>query len=127
VIRAGTTKDTFFAALYYASASMGAATTAYTTTNEVVGTNYVAGGISVTNGTDPTNSTTNAIWTPTASLAFGTLTITTAFDSCLIYNSTAAGKNAVGLFTFGSQTVTAGVFTLTMPANAAGTALLQIS
>jgi hypothetical protein len=44
----------------------------------------------------------------------------------LIYNVTQGGK-AVSVHTFGAQTVTAGTFTLTMPTNAAGTALLQIA
>ena len=126
VVRGATTVDTFNAALYLASASLGAATTVYTTTGEVSGSGYSAGGIAVTNANPPTNSTTNAIWTPSASLAFGTVTLSTAFDTALIYNAT-QGNKAVGVFTFGSQTVTAGVFTLTMPTNAAGTALLQIS
>jgi hypothetical protein len=55
------------------------------------------------------------------------VTLSTAFDTVLVYNNTASGKNAVSVHTFGSQTVTAGNFTLTMPTNAAGTALLQIS
>jgi hypothetical protein len=127
VVRGATTVDTFNAALYLASATLNAATTVYTTTGEVANsTTYAAGGIAVTNANPPTNSTTNAIWTPSASLAFGTNTFAVAFDTCLIYNAT-QGNKAVGVFTFGSQTVTAGVFTLTMPVNAAGTALLQIS
>jgi hypothetical protein len=49
-----------------------------------------------------------------------------AFDTCLLYNATQSNK-AVAVYTFGSQSVTASNFTLTMPANAAGTALLQLS
>jgi len=33
----------------------------------------------------------------------------------------------VSVHTFGAQSVTAGTFTLTMPANAAGTALLNVA
>ena len=127
VIRAGTTKDTFYGALYFATATIGAATTAYTVTGEATGTNYTAAGIAVTNATAPSTSGTTAFWTPSASLAWTTLTIATAFDCLLIYNNTAAGKNAVGAFTFGSQTITAGNFTLTMPTNDASTGLIRLA
>jgi hypothetical protein len=126
VTRAGTGADTFKAALYLASASLGAGTTAYSSTGEVTGTNYTAGGITVTNATAPTTSGTTAYWTPSGSLVYTNVTLSTAFDTVLIYNST-QGNRAVSVHTFGSQTVTAGTFTLTMPTNAAGTALLNIA
>ena len=126
VTRAGTGADTFKAALYLASASLGAGTTAYSATGEVTGTNYTAGGITVTNATAPTTSGTTAYWTPSASLVYTNVTLSTAFDTVLIYNSTQSNR-AVSVHTFGSQTVTAGTFTLTMPTNAAGTALLNIA
>lgn len=126
VTRAGTGADTFKAALYYATATLGAGTTAYTSSGEVSGTNYSAGGVTVTNATAPTTSGTTAYWTPSGSLVYTNVTITTAFDTVLIYNSTQSNR-AVSVHTFGSQTVTAGTFTLTMPANAAGTALLNIA
>jgi len=125
-IRAATTADTFKAALYLASGSQGAATTAYAVTNEVTGTNYTAGGVTVTNATAPTTSGTTAYWTPSASITYTNVTLSTAFDCVLIYNSTQSNK-AVSVHTFGSQTVTAGTFSLTMPSNAAGTALLNIA
>jgi len=124
--RGTTAADTFKAALYLASATLNASTTAYSATGEVSGTGYTAGGITVTNGTAPTTSGTTAYWTPSASLVYTTVTLTTAFDTVLIYNSTQSNA-AVGVFTFGSQTVTAGTFTLTMPSNAAGTALLNLA
>lgn len=120
------TTDTLKAALYLASGSLGAATTAYSATSEVSGTNYTAGGITVTNATAPTTSGTTGFWTPSASLVWTTVTLSTAFDTVLIYNSTQSNR-AIGVYTFGSQTVTAGNFTLTMPANAAATALIQLS
>lgn len=126
VTRGGTGADTFRAALYLASATYNAATTAYSVTGEVSGTNYTAGGIVVTNGTAPTTSGTTAYWTPSANLTWANVTLSTAFDAVLIYNSTQANR-AVSVHTFGSQTVTAGTFTLTMPTNAAGTALLNIA
>lgn len=126
VTRAGTGADTFKAALYLTTATINASTTAYTATGEVSGTNYTAGGVTVTNATAPTTSGTTAYWTPSASLTYTTVTLSTAFDTVLIYNSTQANR-AVSVHTFGSQTVTAGTFTLTMPTNAAGTALLNIA
>lgn len=126
VVRAGTGADTFKAALYLASATVNATTTAYSATGEVTGTNYVAGGITVTNATAPTTSGTTAYWTPSANLTWTNVTLSTAFDAVLIYNSTQANRS-VSVHTFGSQTITAGTFTLTMPTNAAGTALLNIA
>ncbi len=120
------TTDTLKAALYFATATINASTTAYTVTGEATGTNYSAGGIAVTNATTPTTSGTTAIWTPSASLVWTTLTISTAFDCVLIYNSTQANR-AISVHTFGSQTVTAGTFTLTMPANDSSNALIRIA
>lgn len=126
VTRGSTSADTFKAALYYATASLGAGTTAYSATGEVSGTGYTAGGTTVTNGNAPATSGTSAYWTPSASFSWTGVTISTAFDTVLLYNSTQSNK-AVSVHTFGSQTITSGNFTLTMPTNAAGTALIQIS
>ena len=130
-IRAATTADTFKAALYLTSATVNAATTAYSSSNEVTGTGYTAGGVTVTNATAPasTNSSATAgvgYWTPSASIVYTTVTLTTAFDAVLIYNSTQSNK-AVSVHTFGSQTITAGTFTLTMPSNTTSTALLRLA
>lgn len=125
------TADTFKAALYLASATVNASTTAYTTTGEVSGTNYTAGGVTVTNATNPTSSNTSSTagtgyWTPSASLTYTTVSLTTAFDCVLIYNSSQSNKS-VSAHTFGSQTITAGTFTLTMPSNTTSTALLRLA
>ena len=130
-VRAASTADTFKAALYLTTATINASTTAYTSTGEVTGTGYSAGGVTVTNATPPasTNSSATAgtaYWTPSASITYTSVTLTTAFDTVLIYNSTQSNK-AVSVHTFGSQTVTAGTFTLTMPANTTSTALLRLS
>jgi hypothetical protein len=130
-IRAATTADTFKAALYLASATVNAATTAYSATGEVTGTGYTAGGVTVTNATAPasTNSSATAgvgYWTPSASFVYTTVTLSTAFDAVLVYNSTQSNK-AVSVHTFGSQTITAGTFTLTMPSNTTTTALLRLA
>lgn len=138
VVRAGTTADTFKAALYLASATMDRSITSYTSTGEVSGTGYTAA--SLTTATDNvvpnTNSPTitvsvttasaTAYWNPSASIVFNTVTLSTAFDCVLIFNSTNSNR-AVGTWTFGSQTITAGNFTLTMPANDASNALLRIT
>jgi len=123
--------DTFKAALYLASATVNASTTAYSSTGEVTGTGYTAGGVAVTNATPPTATNSSAtagvaFFTPSASITYTTVTLTTAFDAVLIYNSTQSNK-AVSVHTFGSQTITAGTFTLTMPANTTTTALLRLS
>lgn len=129
VVRAGTTADSFKAALYLASATTNASNTAYTATGEVSGTNYSAGGVDLTGSPDwvaPTSSGTTAYSTPTASIVYTNVTLSTAFDAVMIYNSTQSNK-AVAVYTFGSQTVTAGTFTLTMPTNDASTGLLRIA
>ena len=127
VVRGATTKDDFKAALFLASASRGAADTVYDTTGEVSGTNYVAGGVAVTTANAPSNSGTSAIFTPSASIVFTNVTLATAFDAVLLYNDTSASKLAVSVHTFGSQTITAGTLTLTMPVDAPGTALIEIA
>ena len=125
------TGNSFKAALYLASATINASTTAYTVSGEVSGTNYTAGGVAVTNGTSPLSTNTSATagvayWTPSASITYTNVTLTTAFDAVLIYNSTNSNR-AVSVHTFGSQTITAGTFTLTMPSNTTSTALLRLS
>ena len=123
--------DTFKAALYLASATYNAATTAYSATGEVSGTGYTAGGVTVTAATAPTATNSSAtagvaFFTPSASITYTSVTLTTAFDAVLIYNSTQSNK-AVAVYTFGSQTITAGTFTLTMPSNTTTTALLRLA
>lgn len=115
--------NTIKAALYQTSASIGPSTTAYTATGEVSSSNYTAGGATVTNANVSASGTT-AIWTPSANLSWTTVSFTT--DCCLFYNSSVSNK-AIASFTFGSQTVSAGNFTLTMPTNDASNALIRIS
>ena len=123
--------DTFKGALYLASATLNASTTVYSSTGEVTGTGYSAGGVTVTNANPPvaTNASATAgvaYWTPSASLTYTSVTLTTAFDAVLIYNSSQSNK-AVSVHTFGSQTISAGTFTLTMPASTTTTALLRLA
>ncbi len=125
ITRGGTSADSFKAALYLSSATVNASTTAYSATGEVTGTGYTAGGVVVTNATPPTSSGTTAYWTPSASIVYTTVTIGPT-DAVLIYNDTQSDK-AVAVYTFSSQTVTAGTLTLTMPTNNSTDALLRIA
>ena len=129
VVRGATTADSFKAALYLTTATINAATTAYTATGEVSGTNYTAGGVDLTGTPDwiaPASTGTTAFSTPTANIVYTNVTLATAFDCVLIYNST-QGNKAVSSHTFGSQTITAGTLTLTMPTNDATTGLVRLA
>ena len=114
-------------ALYLASATTGPTNTVYTSTGELAATgNYTAGGASVTNANSAGLTSTTAYWTPSASISWTTLTSSGAFDAVMIYSTTDSNRN-IGVFTFGSQTVTAGTLTLTMPTNDSSTGLLRIA
>jgi hypothetical protein len=119
------TGNTFKLALYTNSASFTAATTAYTTTNEVGASgSYTAGGGTLTNVT-PTSSGTTAL-TDFADLSFTTATITAR--GALIYNDTAAGNPTVAVLDFGSdKTSTAGTFTIVFPPASATGAIIRIA
>lgn len=118
------TTDALKMALYQTSASISPSTTTYTSTGEVSSANYTAGGASVTNATAPTTSGTTAYWTPSANVSWTTVSFTT--DCALLYNDT-QGDSCIAVFTFSSQTVTAGNFTLTMPTNDASNGLIRIA
>lgn len=129
VVRAGTTPDSFKAALYLSSASVGPSTPAYTATGEVSGAGYSAGGVDLTGSPDwiaPASSGSTVYSTPTASIVFSSVTLSTSFNACLIYNAT-QGNKAVGVCVFDAQTVIAGTLTLTMPTNNNSTALLRLT
>lgn len=119
------TGDSFKLALYNNSASFTAATTAYTSSNEVSASgSYVAGGGTLTNVT-PTSSGTTA-FTDFADLTFTSATIT-AFGA-LIYNDTAAGDPAVVVLDFGgAKTSTAGDFQIVFPTADASNAIIRIA
>jgi hypothetical protein len=126
--RTVTTKDNFKMALYLVTATRNATDTVYNTTGELAGTgNYTQGGNAVTNATAPTNDGTTAHWTPSASVSWANLTSSGAFDAAVLYNDSATNKNEVAVFTFGSQSITAGTFTLTMPTNNGTTGLVRIA
>lgn len=126
VVRAGTGADTFKGAIYLASGSLGAGTTVYSATSEIANSGtYAAGGATITNATPPAITGTTAYWTPSAQIQFTSITFTAA-DALLVYNFS-QGNRAVSVHNFGSQSVTTGTFTLTMPVNGAGTALINIA
>ena len=120
--------DTIKGALFLVSGALApATTTAYATTNELTngaGTGYTAGGQTVAFPT-PVNNSTSGCATPSASLVWTALTSSAAFDTLMLYNSS-QGNRAIALYNFGSQTITAGTLTLTMPANTLGNALIEL-
>jgi hypothetical protein len=127
------TGDSFKAALFLSSATINAATTLYSsvTGSEVSGAGYSGGGIAVPNANAPAPSNTSATagtayWTPSGSLVYPSVTLTTPFNCVLIYNNSKSTKT-VSVHTFGDQTITAGTFTLTMPVNNTATALLRLA
>jgi hypothetical protein len=130
-VRTVTTKDTFNLALYLASATINATTTVYSATGELAGTgNYTAKGKLLTNATIPAATGTTAFWTPSASVTWTALTSSGAFDAALLINNQStdtAVERAVSVHTFGSQSITAADFTLTMPVNDATTGLIRIA
>ena len=116
--------STFNLALYTSSASLGAGTTAYSTSNEVSGTNYTAKGASLTR-VDPSTSGTTAL-TDFADLTFSTATVTA--NGALIFNDSASGDPAVCALAFGAdKTSTAGDFTIQFPAADASNAIIRIA
>jgi PKD repeat protein len=116
--------STFNLALYTSSASLGAGTTAYTTSNEVSGTNYTAKGASLTR-VDPTTSGTTA-FTDFADLTFSNATVTAR--GALIFNDSASGDPSVCALDFGGdKTSTAGDFTIQFPAADASNAIIRIA
>jgi hypothetical protein len=116
--------STFNLALYTSSASLGASTTAYTTSNEVSGTNYTAKGASLTR-VDPTTSGTTA-FTDFADLTFSNATLTAR--GALIFNDSASGDPAVCALDFGGdKTSTAGDFTVQFPTADASNAIIRIA
>jgi len=122
------TADVFKAALFTAASTLNATTTSYTgAITEVSGSGYTSGGVTVTFGTAPNSSGTTSFLTPSASIVYSSVTLSTSFDAMLLYNDTNSGKNSVAVYTFSPQTVASGTFTLTMPVNDASTGLLRIA
>ena len=124
VTRAGTGADTFKIALFTSAATLSAATTAYSTTNEVSGTGYTAGGNTLTISQAPTSTSTTA-WLDFADSTWSAATITA--NGALIYNST-QGDRAVAVLAFGGdKTSTAGDFTIIFPTADSTNAIIRIA
>jgi hypothetical protein len=119
------TTQVFKIALFTSAATLSAATTAYSTSNEVVGTGYSAGGNPLTVSQVPTSSGT------TAFLDFSDTTWTTATITArgaLIYLANGTTNPSVAVLDFGSdKTSTAGSFTIQFPTADASSAILRIA
>lgn len=116
---------TLKAALFLASASRGPTDATYSVTGEVSGTGYSAGGVSVTNANSAGLTGTTAFWTPSASIVYSNVTLSTAFDCVMVYDT--SNSRNIGTYNIGSQTITAGTLTLTMPTNDSTNALVRIA
>ena len=115
--------DTFKIALYTSSASLGASTTAYSTSNEISGTGYTAAGATLTSVTPTTSGTT--AFCDFADVSFTSASFTA--NGALIYNSSASNK-AVAVIAFGGdKTVSSGTFTIQFPTADASNAIIRIA
>ena len=115
--------NAFKLALYTSSASMGASTTAYSTSNEISGTGYTAGGAALT-------SVTPALDGSTACCDFADVSWTSASftaNGCLIYNDTQSDKACAVIAFGGDKTVSSGTFTIQFPAADASNAIIRIA
>ena len=122
-----TTGNTFKIALYTSSATLGASTTAYSTSNEITntsGTAYTAGGATLTSVTPAASSTTAVC--DFSDVSFSSASFTA--NGALIYNDTATGDPACVAVAFGAdKTVTSGTFTIQFPAADATNAIIRIA
>jgi hypothetical protein len=118
--------NAFKLAMYTSSASLGAGTTAYSTSNEISnasGSAYTAGGKALT-------SVTPVLDGSTAVCDFADISFTSASftaNGCLIYNDTQADKAVCVVAFGGDKTVSSGTFTIQFPAAAASTAIVRIA
>ena len=121
-----TSGDDFKLAMYTSSASLGAGTTAYATTNEIANTSgsaYTAGGKALT-------SVTPALSTDTACCDFADISFTSASftaNGCLIYNDTNADRAVCAIAFGGDKTVSSGTFTIQFPTADASNAIIRIA
>jgi len=115
---------TFKLALYTPAATLGPSTTAYSDVDEVWSTGYSVGGFSLTN-VEPTSSGTAALCTFATNPSWSGVSFTAS--QALLYNSS-VGSKAVAVYDFGgSQTVSSGVFEVTLPPATATTAMLRFT
>lgn len=117
------TGDSFKAALYTSSASLGASTTAYSSTNEVSGTGYTAAGAALTSVTPTTSGTT--AFCDFSDVSWSSATFTA--NGMLIYNDTESDK-AVSVHAFGAdKSVSSGTFTVQFPTADSTSAIIRIA
>lgn len=127
----GSGGHSFKIALYTSSATLGAATTAYSATNEITntaGSAYSAGGAALTNTGVGLTSTT--AFTDFSDVSYTSASFTA--NGALIYNTTTDGgsstTNAVAVIAFGSdKTATNGTFTIQFPANDSSSAIIRLA
>tara|TARA_Y100000593_G_scaffold70723_1_gene129742 strand:- start:164 stop:595 length:432 start_codon:yes stop_codon:yes gene_type:complete len=121
----GTSGNTLKIALYTSSASLGATTATYTTSNEVSGTGYTAGGATLSSQAVAYDSTNQVAYFDAADPAWTTATITAR--GAMIYNNSKSNAS-IAILDFGSDyTSTAGTFTIQLPSAAYNTAIIRIS
>ena len=122
-----TTGNTFKIALYTSSATLGAGTTAFSSSNEITnssGTAYTSGGATLTSVT-PTSDSTTAVC-DFSDVSFTSASFTA--NGCLIYNSSASGNPAAVVVAFGGdKTVTSGTFTIQFPTADATNAIIRLA
>ena len=115
--------DTIKIALFTSSATLGAATTTYSATNEVVGTGYTAGGNTLTGATISSSGTTAIVDFDNTTWASSTITARGA----MIYNASKADR-AIVILDFGSdKTSTDGDFTIQFPVADSLNAIIRIA
>tara|TARA_R100001509_G_scaffold139194_1_gene93580 strand:+ start:78 stop:515 length:438 start_codon:yes stop_codon:yes gene_type:complete len=121
-----TTGNTFKIALFTSDATLGASTTAYSTSNEITnssGTAYTAGGATLTSVTPTTSGTT--AFCDFADVSYTSASFTA--NGALIYNDTQSDK-AVAVIAFGGdKTVSSGTFTIQFPTADASNAIIRIA
>ena len=117
--------NTFNIALYNNSSSFTAATTAYTSSNEITGTNYSAKGQAL-NPVTPTSSSTTAL-VDFADETFSSVTVSSV-RGALIFNDTASGDPAVAVLDFGAdKSASSGDFTIVFPTADVSNAIIRIA
>ena len=117
--------NTLKIALYTSSASLGATTTAYSTTNEVSGTGYTAGGVTLSSQAVAYDSSNNVAYFDSADPSWSSATITAR--GALIYNNSKSNAS-IAVLDFGSDFSSSnGTFQVQFPTAAHNTALIRIS
>jgi hypothetical protein len=114
--------DTYMIALYTSTATLNASTTAYSSTNEVIGTGYTAGGATLSGFTTGLSGSTAYLTFTNPTWSTSTITA----RGCLIYNSSKSNKSVAAYDFGGDVTSTAGTFTVNFPATGA-TGLIRIA